>query len=185
MTTPDPETGKCFDTQEMVDQVAIFFLAGHETSASALAWTLYLMALYPEWQEKLSAEAGVLDDPSFATVSKLRLSRDVFREALRLYPPVPMMVREATCPEQFRGREVAKGSQIVISPWHLHRQERLWDRPDEFDPTRWNTENGKPASGRLSSRFRQARASAPGQGSPWSRGLCCCRCCCGTSGSSW
>ncbi|WP_170398647.1 cytochrome P450 [Ruegeria arenilitoris] len=143
MTTPDPETGKCFDTQEMVDQVAIFFLAGHETSASALAWTLYLMALYPEWQEKLSAEAGILDDPSFATVSKLRLSRDVFREALRLYPPVPMMVREATCPEHFRGREVAKGSQIVISPWHLHRQERLWDRPDEFDPTRWNTENGK------------------------------------------
>ncbi|MFY2826475.1 cytochrome P450 [Ruegeria sp. MALMAid1280] len=143
MTTPDPETGQCFDTQEMVDQVAIFFLAGHETSASALAWTLYLMALYPEWQEKLSVEARGLDNPSFATMSKLRLSRDVFREALRLYPPVPMMVREATCPEQFRGREVAKGSQIVISPWHLHRQERLWDRPDDFDPTRWNTENGK------------------------------------------
>ncbi|WP_170324838.1 cytochrome P450 [Ruegeria arenilitoris] len=143
MTTHDPETGRCFDTQEMVDQVAIFFLAGHETSASALAWTLYLMALYPEWQEKLSAEASVLDDPSFASASKLRLSRDVFRESLRLYPPVPMMVREATCPEDFRGREVAKGSQIVISPWHLHRQERLWDRPDEFDPTRWHTENGK------------------------------------------
>ncbi len=143
MTTPDPETGQCFNTQEMVDQVAIFFLAGHETSASALAWALYLMALYPDWQEKLSAEACALDDPSFATVSRLRLSRDVFREALRLYPPVPMMVREATCPEQFRGREVTKGSQIVISPWHLHRQERLWDRPDDFDPTRWSTENGK------------------------------------------
>jgi cytochrome P450 len=143
MTTPDPETGQCFDTQEMVDQVAIFFLAGHETSASALAWTLYLMALYPEWQEKLSVEAAALDDPSFTTVSKLRVSRDVFREALRLYPPVPMMVREASCPEKFRDREIAEGSQIVISPWHLHRQERLWDRPDEFDPTRWNTENGK------------------------------------------
>ena len=143
MTTPDPETGQCFDTQEMVDQVAIFFLAGHETSASALAWTLYLMALYPDWQEKLSVEAQILDDISFGTVSKLRLSRDVFREALRLYPPVPMMVREATGPENFRGRDVARGSQIVISPWHLHRQERLWDHPDEFDPTRWSTENGK------------------------------------------
>ncbi|WP_226688487.1 cytochrome P450 [Ruegeria arenilitoris] len=143
MTTPDPKTGHCFDTQEMVDQVAIFFLAGHETSASALAWTLYLMALYPEWQEKLSAEADILNDPSFSAVSRLKLSRDVFREALRLYPPVPMMVREATCPEQFRGRDIPKGAQIVISPWHLHRQERLWDRPDDFDPTRWSTENGK------------------------------------------
>ena len=143
MTTPDPETGRCFDTNEMVDQVAIFFLAGHETSASALAWTLYLMALYPEWQERLFTEAAVLDDPSFGSMSKLKLSRDVFREALRLYPPVPMMVREASCTEQFRDREVAKGSQIIISPWHLHRQERLWERPDDFDPNRWDSENGK------------------------------------------
>ncbi|MTI01567.1 cytochrome P450 [Roseibium sp. RKSG952] len=143
MTTPDPQTGHRFNTDEMIDQVAIFFLAGHETSASALAWTLYLMALYPEWQEKLAAEAQMLDEPSFAAVSKLRLSRDVFREALRLYPPVPMMVRETTCPERFRDRDVPQGSQIVLSPWHLHRQERLWDRPDEFDPTRWGTENGK------------------------------------------
>jgi len=143
MTTPDPQTGECFDTQEMIDQVAIFFLAGHETSASALAWTLYLMALYPEWQEKVAQEADALDDPSFATMSRLKVSRDVFREALRLYPPVPMMVREATCPEQFRKRDVPKGAQIVISPWHLHRQDRLWDNPDGFDPARWRTENGK------------------------------------------
>lgn len=143
MTTHDPETGRAFDTREMVDQVAIFFLAGHETSASALAWTLYLMALYPEWQERLADEASALDAASFAAMSRLKLSRDVFREALRLYPPVPMMVREATCPERFRDRDIAEGSQVVISPWHLHRQERIWDRPDEFDPTRWNTENGK------------------------------------------
>lgn len=143
MTTPDPQTGHRFNTDEMIDQVAIFFLAGHETSASALAWTLYLMALYPEWQEKLAVEAHILEEPSFATVSKLKLSRDVFREALRLYPPVPMMVRETTCPERFRDRDVPEGSQIVLSPWHLHRQERLWDKPDEFDPTRWGTENGK------------------------------------------
>ena len=143
MTTADPETGQFFDPEEMVDQVAIFFLAGHETSASALAWTLYLMALYPEWQQKVADEAAVLDDPSFVSVSKLRISRDVFREALRLYPPVPMMVREAACPERFRNRDVPVGAQIVISPWHLHRQERLWDNPDGFDPMRWDTENGK------------------------------------------
>ncbi|MEX0364587.1 MAG: cytochrome P450 [Ruegeria sp.] len=143
MTTTDPQTGDRFDTDEMVDQVAIFFLAGHETSASALAWTLYLMALYPEWQDRLAEEAKALNDSSFAVMSKLRLSRDVFREALRLYPPVPMMVREATCPERFRGREVPRRAQIVLSPWHLHRHERLWERPDEFDPSRWRTENGK------------------------------------------
>ncbi len=143
MTTRDPETGDLFDADEMVDQVAIFFLAGHETSASALAWALYLMALYPEWQEKLAEEAQAITGPDFSVVSKLRLSRDVFRETLRLYPPVPMMVRESACPEQFRDRDVAKGSQVVLSPWHLHRHERLWDNPDGFDPTRWQTENGK------------------------------------------
>lgn len=142
MTTTDPETGERFDVDEMIDQVAIFFLAGHETSASALAWTLYLMATNPEWQERVAEEADALNS-DFSSVSRLKLSRDVFREALRLYPPVPMMVRETTCPEAFRGRDVKTGSQIVLSPWHLHRHERLWERPDVFDPTRWGTENGK------------------------------------------
>jgi len=143
MTTRDPVTGDTFDAEEMVDQVAIFFLAGHETSASALAWTLYLLATFPEWQDKLAEEANVLEQRDFGVVSKLRLSRDVFREALRLYPPVPMMVRQATCPERFRDRDVPVGSQVVISPWHLHRHERMWDNPDGFDPGRWQTENGK------------------------------------------
>lgn len=143
MTASDPVTGQGFDTDEMIDQVAIFFLAGHETSASALAWALYLLALYPEWQDKVATEAKALDDPSFSVMSKLRIARDVFREALRLYPPVPMMVREASCPERFRNRGVPKGAQIVISPWHLHRHERLWENPDAFDPARWSTENGR------------------------------------------
>ena len=142
MTTRDPETGDTFDSDEMVDQVAIFFLAGHETSASALAWALYLVALYPEWQEKIAAEAVDLRE-DFAAVSRLKASRDVFREALRLYPPVPMMVRQSTCPETFRDRKIKPGAQMVLSPWHLHRHERLWDNPDGFDPMRWQTENGR------------------------------------------
>ena len=143
MTTRDPETGDTFSPDEMVDQVAIFFLAGHETSAAALAWALYLVALYPDWQDKVAAEAQALDVCEFAVMSKMPITRDVFREALRLYPPVPMMVREAACPESFRDRNLQRGSQIVISPWHLHRHERLWNNPDEFDPSRWQTENGK------------------------------------------
>ena len=142
LTTKDPETGATFTLQEMVDQVAIFFLAGHETSASALGWSLYLVALHPEWQEKLWAEAQSYDG-SFAQLSSLKQTRDVFRETLRLYPPVPMMVRETTREEVFRGREVKPGAQIVLSPWHLHRHNRLWDNPDGFDPTRWDSENGK------------------------------------------
>ncbi|WP_417208278.1 cytochrome P450 [Antarctobacter sp.] len=143
MTTPDPETGQRFSTQEMVDQVAIFFLAGHETSASALGWALYLMATHPDWQDRVAQEAQALKTCDFSDISKLRISRDVFREALRLYPPVPMMVRETTCPERFRDRDIPKGSQMVLSPWHLHRHEGLWDNPDGFDPARWQTENGK------------------------------------------
>ena len=147
MTTPDPVTGKPFSAGEMIDQVAIFFLAGHETSASALAWALWLVALFPEWQERLRAEArdvlGAGDDFTFSQASRLRLARDVFRETLRLYPPVPMMVRENACPENFRKRAIAPGSQIVISPWHLHRHERLWERPDEFDPGRYASESAR------------------------------------------
>jgi len=138
MTTADPLTGARFDTAEMVDQVAIFFLAGHETSASALAWALYLLATHPDAQDRVAAEAAAFAaDPSFGNLRRLAFTRDVFREALRLYPPVPMMVRETTRPEVFRGRDVAPGAQVVLSPWHLQRHERIWDNPDGFDPDRW------------------------------------------------
>lgn len=138
MTTPDPQTGRCFSPAEMVDQVAIFFLAGHETSASALAWALYLLALFPDVQARARDEAQTLpENPTFSDISRLGFLRDIFRETLRLYPPVPMMVRENRCPVQFRGRHIAPGAQIVLSPWHVHRHERFWDRPDHFDPDRW------------------------------------------------
>ncbi len=142
LTTKDPVTGDTLDLDEMVDQVAIFFLAGHETSASALAWALYLLAQNPAWQDKLAAE-GQGYDGAFAGLSGLKDTRDVFRETLRLYPPVPMMVREASKAENFRGRTIKAGAQVVLSPWHLHRHARLWDAPDAFDPARFETENGK------------------------------------------
>ncbi|MGP3695693.1 cytochrome P450 [Rhodobacter sp. NSM] len=143
----DPETGDRFTPAEMVDQVAIFFLAGHETSASALAWALYLLATHPEVQERVAAEAELLGDaPDVAAVGRLGLVRDVFRETLRLYPPVPMMVRESRCPETMRGRQVEPGAQIVLSPWHLHRHERLWERPDAFDPDRWRSAESRASA---------------------------------------
>ena len=144
MTTPDPISGEPFTTEEMIDQVAIFFLAGHETSASALSWALYLLALYPDVQDRVAVEVANLgQDPEFSELSRLKFTRDVFRETLRLYPPVPMMVRENTCPEEMRDRKVAPGAQMVLSPWHLHRHERIWPNPDGFDPDRWQREENR------------------------------------------
>ena len=164
MTTRDPDTGETFTTGEMVDQVAIFFLAGHETSASALAWTLYLMALYPEWQDRVATEAEAHLAPDFACVPRLRVARDVFREALRLYPPVPMMVREATRAERFRDRDLAPGAQVVLSPWHQHRHTRLWENPDGFDPARWKTEAGRTSAREAYMPFSAGRRVCTGAG---------------------
>lgn len=144
LTTRDPETGQSFTRDEMVDQVAIFFLAGHETSASALAWTLYLLATHPDWQARLAQEAQALRPhidsgaaPDFGLLKRFPLIRDTFREALRLYPPVPMLVRETTQPEVFRGRKLGQGAQVVVSLWHMGRHEGVWDAPHEFRPERW------------------------------------------------
>ncbi|MEM8653710.1 MAG: cytochrome P450 [Pseudomonadota bacterium] len=164
MTTRDPVTGETFSPQEMVDQVAIFFLAGHETSASALAWALYLLALYPDWQDKVASEARALEGCDFAAMSGLPVTRDVFRETLRLYPPVPMMVRAAACPEQVRGRAVRRGSQVVLSPWHLHRHTRIWERPDAFDPGRWQTEAGRACGREAFIPFSAGARVCPGAG---------------------
>lgn len=139
MTTTDPVTGDRFDMEEMVDQVAIFFLAGHETSASALSWALYLLATHPEIQDAVAAEAAAaLREPAvFGTLSKMPVIRDVFRETLRLYPPVPMMVRQTTRPEIFRKRAAPAGAQVIISPWHMGRNENIWPDPHAFRPDRW------------------------------------------------
>lgn len=162
MTTPDPETGDCFTAAEMVDQVAIFFLAGHETSASALAWALYLCAAAPDWQARIADEATGLADAS--EVRRLTTSRDVFREALRLYPPVPMMVREASKPETFRKRAIPKAAQLVLSPWHLHRHTRLWDNPDGFDPARWQTDEARRSARDAYMPFSAGPRVCPGAG---------------------
>ena len=172
LTTVDPETGSRFDTEDMADQVAIFFLAGHETSASALAWALYLLARDPAVQARAHAEATVLGDaPDFTMLSRLAFIRDVFRETLRLYPPVPMMVRENSCPEDMRGRKVAPGSQIVLSPWHLQRHERIWDRPDEFDPDRWQSDAGRACAKDGFIAFSAGPRACPGAGFAMAEGV--------------
>ncbi|MCQ0970019.1 cytochrome P450 [Paracoccus sp. TK19116] len=163
MTTPDPLTGRRFTQEEVVDQVAIFFLAGHETGAAALSWTLWLLAAHPEWQERVAEEGRELPH-DFAALSRLKITRACFREAMRLYPPVPMMVREATQVETFRDRQVPIGAQLVISPWHLHRHERLWHDPDTFDPNRFLDSSSVPATRDAYIPFSTGARACPGAG---------------------
>ncbi|MBD3679274.1 MAG: cytochrome P450 [Rhodobacteraceae bacterium] len=172
LTLRDPETGEGFSAEEMVDQVAIFFLAGHETSASALAWALWLLAANPAAQGRAAAEARALGDaPDFGDLSKLGFTRNVFREALRLYPPVPMMVRAATQAETFRGRDVSPGAQVVISPWHMHRHERHWTEPDAFDPERFETDHGKASQRDAYLPFSSGPRVCPGAGFAMAEGV--------------
>jgi len=149
MTAKDPVEGNSFTYEEMLDQICMLFLAGHETSASALAWALYLLSRSPELQERMLEEilAEVGDRPfEFENIKRLRLTLDVFRETLRLYPPVGFFIREATREEKIRDKDVKTGSAVLVSPWLIHRHRDLWERPDEFDPDRFRTPEGKEST---------------------------------------
>jgi cytochrome P450 len=140
LATIDEDKGQRFSFDEIVDQVAMLFLAGHETSAAALTWSLYLLALHPDIQEQAAAEVkniAVDGNIDIAAVRQMDLVRDVFREALRLYPPVGFFARECTVSTQMRDKQVEKGSSIVIAPWLIQRHRDYWDRPDDFDPYRY------------------------------------------------
>jgi cytochrome P450 len=142
----DPETGARLAAEEVVDQVATLFLAGHETSASTLAWALYLLARQPHLQAQVREEVQrVWGDraPEFGDTRHLALTQDVFKETLRLYPPIAFYLREAAqaggC---LRDKPVGQGDMVAVSPWIVHRHAGLWERPDEFDPGRFCTEAG-------------------------------------------
>ena len=147
-TTVDLETGTRFDDKELLDQIALLFLAGHETSATAIAWSLYLLANAPDVQERAHAEAAEVygdREPRFSDMRRLPLNRDVFREAMRLYPPVAFFARDAIQPEQLMNRQVEPGSVVFVSPWLMHRHVTHWDQPDAFDPDRFDTKGGQEA----------------------------------------
>jgi cytochrome P450 len=146
LATTDPVTGTRLGPVELLDQIAIVFLAGHETTASALAWTTWLLAAYPDIQAELLAEAQAVRPgrpAAWGDVKRLALTRDVFRETLRLYPPVAFFARDAMEAGCLAGREIDAGSVVVVAPWLLQRHPAHWERPDAFDPHRFNTAAGK------------------------------------------
>ncbi len=141
MASRDSKTGEPFGFEELVDQVAMLFLAGHETSASALTWAAYLLAKAPDVQERVHDEAlQVLGQrsPEQRDMKELALTRNVFRETLRLFPPVGFMARESsqTCP--MRDKVVPKGASVMIAPWLIHRHRERWEDPDAFNPDRFD-----------------------------------------------
>ncbi len=144
----DPKTGARFSFEELIDQTAFLFLAGHETSASALSWSLYLLAMQQDVQERVNDEVkSIAGDRAveFDDIRKLQFTRNVFREALRLYPPVGFLPREATRNEEIRGKKIKPRDVMLVCPWLIHRHRLVWDKPDVFDLDRFETDNCKHA----------------------------------------
>lgn len=120
--------------------VKTFFAAGYETTAMALVWTCHLLAQHPEWQERVAGEvAGVLQgrEPSFEDLRQLPLLRAVLEESMRLYPPVPLVGREALEDEELSGFPIPRGSTVVLCFLAAHRDGRLWADPLRFDAARF------------------------------------------------
>jgi cytochrome P450 len=139
----DEETGKGMSDEEMRAQIATIFTAGHETTAVALTWTFYLLAMHPWAEERLHAELDAVlgtRAPTAADVARLKYTRMVLEESMRLYPPVHTMSRQALADDTVVGHTVAKGTDVMIVPWLLHRHRKLWDEPDRFDPERFAPE---------------------------------------------
>ena len=136
----DPETDTAFSRGELRDQVATMILAGHETTATTLFWSLTLLAAVPEEQQRVAEEVQGVDlSPEGAADSLKRLvrTRAVVSETLRLYPPAFVLVREAIGADRCGDVVIPAGSVVMISPWVLHRHRRLWPSPDSFDPRRF------------------------------------------------
>ena len=127
-----------------VDNAATFYLAGHETTANALAWTLFLLAAQPELQEEMSAEArSALAQGHDDVAERLPRLRFFLSESLRLYPPVPRFDRQAIGPDRLGEWDVKPGDIISIWPWLLHRHRALWDDPDAFEIDRFAGKSGR------------------------------------------
>ncbi|EAK0343372.1 Pentalenene oxygenase [Campylobacter jejuni] len=144
----DADTNKRFSFEEILDQVAMLFLAGHETTASSLTWTLYLLSLYPKEQEKAYEEITQILQGGAIEISHLRQFKyltNIFKESLRLYPPVGFFAREAKKDTQVRDKLIKKGSGVVIAPWLIHRHEEFWTNPHGFNPSRFEGEYKKDA----------------------------------------
>jgi cytochrome P450 len=136
----DAETGAAMSEREIEDNISTFLGAGSDTVAGALTWSLYLLSQSPEFRDTIEREidAVVAGGPmTLEVVERLPFTRAVIEEAMRLYPPAPLLGREARRDDVLCGRRIAAGSAVVIAPWLVHRHRLLWDDPLVFDPRRF------------------------------------------------
>ncbi len=133
----DPETGEAFSDVQLGDQVATMILAGHETTATALFWSLYMLGLDPATQEELAAEVAGATVNGALDIERLKFTRAVVDETMRLYPPAFLIARAAAAPDTIAGLPVRKNDVVLIAPWLLHRHEKLWRDPNAFIPARF------------------------------------------------
>ncbi|MGH8766135.1 MAG: cytochrome P450, partial [Burkholderiales bacterium] len=143
MRAKDPETGRTMNRRQLVDNLLTFYLAGHETTARALAWTLFLLSRSPEWSARLEEEIERVTGGSpvqSAHVEQLVLVQQVIKESMRLYPPVPLLSRQCVAPARLRDLDIVPGATIAMPIYAMHRHAKRWEDPDSFDPTRFAPE---------------------------------------------
>jgi cytochrome P450 len=143
VTARDPATGDVMPDRLIVDNVVTFLIAGHETTSQALTWTLYLLALFPDWQEAVRQEVlGIAGNSPIGRedIAKLPLLDAVFQEAMRLFPPAPVLMRRTLAPVTLGGIALGAGATIIIPIYVVHRYRRLWREPLSFDPSRFSAE---------------------------------------------
>lgn len=135
----DPETGEGLSKEELRANIVTLIAAGHETTANALTWSMFLLSQDATWQSRVAWEGQrVLDGGGDdALADKLVYTRAVIEEALRLYPPIAAISRVAVAGDELAGEHVPAGTFVIVAPYVVHRHRLLWDRPDEFDPVRF------------------------------------------------
>lgn len=125
-----------------VDNAITFYVAGHETTATALSWAIYLLAAQPALQEAARVEAiAAMQGDAASMVDAMPLMRRILDETMRLYPSALQLIREAVADDDVCGVPVRKGELVFVYPWLVHRHRKLWDNPDAFDADRWTPEN--------------------------------------------
>jgi cytochrome P450 len=137
MKAKHPSTGEPFTPKELIDQVGIIFLAGHETTASALSWSLYLMASCPHVQEQAYQEAEANWPLTADKVRHMDIIRNVFRETMRLYPPVSFLMRQVEEPTPMQQKTIMPDDLVLVSPWLMQRNEDHFPCPHAFMPDRF------------------------------------------------
>lgn len=139
----DENGGPGLSDEEVAANILTFILAGHETTARALGWTLHLLSRQPEYLSRLQAEADAFDVSQPRWADNLPWTRAVLEETMRLFPPAPTMARTALADDEVGGQKIKAGATVIISPWILQRHKLLWDQPDAFKPERFLPENRK------------------------------------------